>query len=157
MPEVARTLLSIRIAEFGASSVAIFPFIVIHTYVGGGGFFQSFTSALAAPFLIFVFFSVFLYCPLAFGVQYAAVRLGLKPKVALAILPTLICLADGSWVIASWSNPIQNISLLWFAMFAMTLAVFVVNYRFITPYASGEERGGLGPVRGRHEVPDGGG
>jgi hypothetical protein len=138
--QIARTLLKARVAEFGASSVAIFPFVVMHTYFEGEGILQSFISALAAPFLIFVFFSVFLYCPLAFGIQYGAVRLGLRSRVALSILPTLICLADGSWVIGSWSNPIRNIGLLWSAMFAMTLAVFIVNYRVLASLVAKADR-----------------
>jgi len=130
--QVGRALLVTRVAEFGASSVAIFPFMATHAYIEGEGVLQSLAFALGAPFLISVFFSIFLYGPLAFGVQYGAIRLGLRSKGALSILPTLICLADGSWVIGSWSNPIPNIALVWSAMFTMTLTIFMVNYRFLS-------------------------
>jgi hypothetical protein len=138
--QIARTLLVTRLAEFGASSVAIFPFIAAHAYLDGEGIVQSVASALAAPFLILVFFILFLYGPLALGVQYGAVRLGLTSKLALSIFPTLICLADGSWVIGSWSNPIRNIGVVWSAMFAMTFVIFIVNYRFLTPLAEKIDR-----------------
>ena len=133
MRPIARTLFVTRVAEFGTSSVAIFPFIATHAYLEGDGIFQSVSSALAAPFLVLVFFTLFLYGPLALIVQYVAVRLGLSSKLALSIFPTLICLAVGSWIIWSWSNPIQNIALIWSAMFAMTLAIFIVNYRCLNP------------------------
>lgn len=85
-------------------------------------------TRIGAPFFIIgVFFTLFLYAPLALAFQLALRRLGVGNRVLNSLVPATLFAAEAGWVIGSWSNPLPSISIIWTTFVVGVILVFVVN------------------------------
>lgn len=85
-------------------------------------------TRIGGPFFIMgVFFTLFLYAPLASVFQLAIMKCGIRSPVLNSLVAATLFAAEAGWVIGSWSSPLPSIGIIWTTFGVGVFLVLTVN------------------------------